>query len=111
MSYYSIIEVVQGDHGYELNLQLTKKVEGTVFILIGATMVEIVVYEREATNYKIKETCTVTDGLEGKIKYTVQDGDFDEAKLYKVDVVATFSGRVETAKGLTLKVKEKPPVS
>jgi len=111
MSYSSTLDVVQNDYGYDLEFQL-KDASNNAVDLTGATEVKIFVAEAGAQTAKVVGDCVVTDASNGLVKYTVQDGDFDEGnKEYQVEIELHFVGSVLTARGVTIYVVSELPES
>lgn len=111
MSYVNHLEVVQNDYGYDLEFELTDAEDNAVD-LTGNTSVKVFIAEIDAVLAKVSGTCTVTDATNGLCKYTVEDGDFDVAnKTYMVEIEVAYSGKIVTAKGITIYVKEELPES
>jgi len=107
MANYTKTKIVRAvnDFGDDIPLQALDE-DGTVFDLTNYT-VKWRVAEPDATTYKLLGTCSAVTLAEGKVKYTVQDGDFDEApKTYNTMLVATKSGVEVKFEGVTLVIKE-----
>ena len=108
MSYEESINVVKGDYGYDLEFKVYDA-EDNVVDLTGAT-VSIKIYEPGASSSKISSTAQVTSASQGECKYTVQEGDFDEAgKVYHVELELDYGTKVVTAKGVTITVVSEAP--
>jgi len=108
MSYKDEIEVWQGDYGYDINAQLTDD-EGNPFDLTGYTVV-VRAAVQDATTKKWDRTCTITDATNGKVKWTVQSGDFDTAgEILTLTFVATKTGVEVSFGGLQIKVLWRVP--
>lgn len=110
-TYKEEIEVWVDDYGYDINAQLTDD-EGNVFDLTGYTVV-VRVTEPNATNSKFQSNCTITDAANGKVKFTVADGNFDVAgQTYAAVFIATKTGVEVSFGGLQIYCNWKPqPVS
>jgi len=108
MSYEESINVVKGDYGYDLEFKVYDA-EDNVVDLTGAT-IAIKIYEPGASSSKISSTAQVTSATQGECKYTVQEGDFDEAgKVYHVELELNYGNKVITAKGVTITVVSEAP--
>lgn len=109
MSYVQEIYVVKNDYGYDLEFKITD-VSGENLPLTGATAIKVFIAEPETTVAKVVDDCTPTDEEAGECKYTVQDGDFDEAdKIYEAEIEVTYSDKVVTAKGVIIHVERELP--
>jgi len=110
MSYVSSITVTQNDKKYDLEFKI-EDVEGSPVDLTGATAVKVFIAEPGASKAKVAGDCVVTNATQGECKYTVQEGDFDEApKYYQVEVEITYiDGKVVTAKGVLIHVTPELP--
>ena len=110
MEYVDQVELVQNDYGYDLEFQVTD-VSGQPVPLEGASIM-LFVAEAGSSKAKVVGSCQVTDAPNGKCKYTVQEGDFDEGnKVYLAELEITYSGMVITARGLKIKVVPELPES
>jgi hypothetical protein len=90
-TYKNEIEVGQNDFGYPINMQVTDS-DGEAFPLTDYA-VQWQVTEYGKTTPKFTGDCTVTEESEGKIKYDVLEGNFDEAdKIYATVILATKTG-------------------
>ena len=108
MSYVTSLNVVEGDYGYDLEFKVYDA-EDNVVDLTGAT-VTIKIYEPGASSSRVSSTAEVTDPTQGECKYTVQEGDFDEAgKVYHVELELDYGNKVITAKGVTITVVSEAP--
>lgn len=106
-TYKDKIEVWLDDYGYDINAQLTDD-EGNVFVLTGYTVV-VRGSEPDATASKFQNSCTITDAANGKVKWTVPTGDFDDpGKTYIVTFIATKVGVEVSFGGFTIEVGWKP---
>jgi hypothetical protein len=111
MSYVTSIQVVQNDYGYDLEFQLTDA-SGAAVDLTGATAVKVFIAEPGKTVAKVVGDCTVTNPTGGLCKYTVLNGDFDEAeKEYVAEIEVAYAGKVVTARGVVIKVAAELPES
>jgi len=108
MSYRDSINVVEGDYGYDLEFKVYD-IEDNAVDLTGAT-VRIKIYEPGASSSKISSIAEVTSATEGECKYTVEEGDFDEAgKVYHVELELDYGNKIVTAKGVTITVVPQAP--
>jgi len=97
---------VKDDFGDDIPLQALDD-DGKAFDLSTYTSIKWRVAEPDATTYKILGTCVPVTASEGKVKYTVADGDFDEApKTYNSMLVATKTGVEVKFEGVTVVVRE-----
>ncbi len=114
MSYEKEIELVENTFGKDVNLQAQDK-DGNAVDLTGCT-VKWVVYKFGATSAVLIVTCTAVDLANGKVKYSLQSGDWGSGKLeapqeYKSSLVATKTGYQEEFQDLTVKTLEAAPSS
>ena len=108
MSYEESISVVEGDYGYDLEFKVYDA-EDNVVDLTGAT-ISIKIYEPGASSSKVSSTAEIVNASQGECKYTVQQGDFDEAgKVYHVELELDYGNKVVTAKGVTITVVSEAP--
>jgi len=100
---------VQNDYGDDIPLQALDDDGNAVDLssYSGAGEIKWRVAEPDATSYKLLGTCVGVTLSEGKVKYTVQDGDFDEApKTYNTMLVAAKSGSELKFEGVTLVIRK-----
>jgi len=91
-TYKDEIEVGQNDYGYPVNMQVTDS-NGDAFPLTGGYTVKWQVTPYGSNTPKFTGDCTITEESEGKIKYDVVEGNFDEAdKIYATLILATKTG-------------------
>lgn len=113
MSYVNKLSLVQNDYGYDLEFQLTdSQTPAQPVDLTDASTIKVFVAESGASKAKVVGDCTPTNEENGECKYTVEEGDFDEApKVYVVEIEVTYAGKVVTAKGLVLMIGSELPES
>jgi len=96
---------IQNDFGDDIPLQALDE-DGEPVNLTDYT-VKWRVAEPDASAYKLLGTCDLVTAVEGKVKYTVGDGDFDEApKTYNTMLVCTKTGVEVKFEGVTLVIRE-----
>jgi len=101
--------LTRGDKGFDLNFQVLQN-DGKTPVDISTASVKFKMALPGAGENKIDATCTVTDGPNGKCKYTVQLGDLDMADSYVGELEVTFTAdKALTAKLGTIKVEEDLP--
>jgi hypothetical protein len=111
--YVSNLTLKQNDFGYDLEFSLTDADDKPVD-LTDATEIKVFIAERNATVAKVVGVCApVGDEKEGICKYTVKNGDFDEApKEYEVEVeVAYDTTKNVTAFGVLINIEKELPES
>ena len=109
MSYSDSIQVVANDYGYDLEFQILDA-EGNAVDLTGLVSGKVKIYEPGASSAKVNASITVVDTENGLCRYQVKEGDFDVAgKTYHVEIELTYSSKVVTAKGVTIKVLPEAP--
>lgn len=70
-----------GDIGTELTMTIT---ENGSFVDISGAQSKDFHFEKPGGNEIIKSASFVTDGSDGQLQYTVQDGDLDESGLWAI---------------------------
>jgi len=113
-TYEEEIEIVEGTFGKDVNLQAQDS-EGTGVDLAGGT-VTWHVYQAKGTVNALLGTCVAVDLTLGKVKYTLQSGDWGTLKLvggveYKSSLVAKKSGYQEEFPNLKVTTIEQAPTS
>jgi hypothetical protein len=78
--------------GFDLNFQIVQS-DGATPVDISTATVKFKMALKGGSTNKIDATCTVTDGPNGKCKYTVQAGDLDTAGTYQAELEVTFSSQ------------------
>jgi co-chaperonin GroES (HSP10) len=84
------IKVIKGDKGYDLNFTLQKS-DGTALDLTGATLL-FKVQKQDSNSLKFSSGMTVIDANQGKCKYNVKEGDFDEVGKYYGEIEVNYGG-------------------
>ena len=113
MTYVEAIHVKQNDCLYDLPLQC-QDADGNGESIAGYATIKLMVYQTGESSCKLEttENISVTDETTGKISYEVQDGDFDEAGSYRVEIEVTFdSGKVLTYPNFRIEVDAEAPES
>lgn len=82
-------DYVRGDRGFDLTFQIFNA-DGTVADITGST-IKFKVRGLTATILKIDAACTITDGPNGKCKYTVLAADFDTEGDFLAELEVTYS--------------------
>jgi hypothetical protein len=85
-----VIVLTRGDMGFDLLFQLVQS-DGKTPVDISTATVVFKMMPGGGSSCKIDKTCTITDGPNGKCKYTIQSGDLDTVGLYQAELQATFS--------------------
>lgn len=100
------IEVIQGDYGYDINFTLQDD-DGNIENITGATLT-FKAQRQGSSTINVSGTMTIVDGASGQCKYTVQNGDFDEAGEYYAEIELN-AGKVVTWSGFTVVVAKQLP--
>ena len=83
------IKVVQNDQFFILDFTLTAN-DGTAIDLTGSAIV-IEIQNTSKTSLKFTGQMVITDAINGKCKYIVQPGDFDQPGKYYGQIKVTFA--------------------
>jgi hypothetical protein len=95
--------------GFDLNFQVLQS-DGTTPVDISTATVKFKMMQGGGSSSKIDVTCTITDGPNGKCKYTIQLGDLDTVGLYQAELQVTFSSTKRLTAGLdTIQVQADLP--
>jgi Ni,Fe-hydrogenase III component G len=77
----------QGDIGTELIFTINDK-NGKIVDLLEASQASIII---KAKNHYVKDVCEILEPKnEGKVKYTIQEGDLAVAGDYEIEIVLSF---------------------
>lgn len=101
-----IIEVFQGDKGYDINFTL-KDADDVVIDISGATLLLNVQKQGEAT-VKFAGAMSIVSGTAGTCKYTPAATDFDEVGDYYAEIQITFSGGTKILTLGDIVIRSKP---
>ena len=101
------LTLVRGDKGFDLEFTV-QEADGTVFDLTGATVKFKMALPQNA-QLKIDGLCTITDPLDGKCKYTIQDGDLDTSGTYVAELEITIGAKVITVTDIIVKIVKDLP--
>lgn len=102
------INVYQNDKGYDIDFTL-KDANEVAVDLTGATLIFRTQKQGEAAQ-KFAGNMALVVAASGTCKYTVVDGDFDEAGDYYAEIQATFGGgKVITFGDIVVHVKPELP--
>lgn len=110
MGYKYNIKVVKNDYGYNLPLKALDE-GGTVVNLTDATSIKLKVALPDATTCLFIGTCTADDAVNGLCHYTVQSGDFDTVETYNAELKITYTTKVITCRGLSIRVLKELPAT
>lgn len=106
----SDIELIRNDVGFDIEFEVDDA-DGVDVDLTDST-VKFKMWKAGASTCKINSSCTLTTPAEGKCKYTVQSDDLDTAGDYEAELEITYtSGKIITASGITVKIKEDAPAT
>ncbi|MFC1709488.1 hypothetical protein ACFL2J_05510 [Candidatus Omnitrophota bacterium] len=97
------MEIRQGDYGYDI-IFTVKNPDGTVVDLSTATEIKIFVATVDTYRNILNGDCVVTDGVNGKCKYSVVTGDFEDIGNYYGALRITFPASRRTTKNLAITV-------
>jgi hypothetical protein len=82
--------LTRGDKGFDLQFQVLQS-DGKTPVDISTATVMFKMALPNATENKIDGNCAITDGPNGKCKYTVRSGDLDTAGSYEAELEVTFA--------------------
>ena len=86
------LAIRQNDYGYDLTFTVQKS-DGTLFDLTGVTSVRFKAVNADNFRTKVNQTALiVSPPTNGQVKYTVQDGDFDEEGNFKGGLTLIYAG-------------------
>ena len=102
------INVFQNDRLYDIDFTL-KDANDVVVDLTGSTLI-FRAQKQGASVQKFAGNMTIVDAVSGTCKYTVADGDFDEAGDYYAEIQVTFGGgKIITFGDIVVHVKPELP--
>ena len=81
-----------GDEGTPFTLTVYSR-DGTVLDISSASPIDIYLYKPDGSKLE-KEGAFVTDGTDGKMKYTIETGIFDTAGQWSIQGRVTFINAV-----------------
>jgi hypothetical protein len=90
------ITLTRGDWGFDLNFQALKNDGKTPLPITGSTVRFKMLREGQTQN-TINALCTITDGQNGRCKYTVGQLDLDAVGTYTAELEFTFPNKILTA--------------
>ena len=82
-------EIRKGDIGTVFEYTIY---DGSTIVDVSTTSSKLLKFFKPDKSIVSKTASFVTDGTDGKIKYTTVSGDLDQAGPWKVQAVLTFSG-------------------
>jgi len=89
--------LTQNDKGFDIPFQIVDR--NNVPVNISGVTVKFIMKKIGVATPKINVQCTITEGTQGKCKYTVLEGDLDTPGRYDAELEVTFaSDKVLTAK-------------
>lgn len=106
-----IIEVLEGDKGYDINFTL-KDADAVAIDITSATLL-LKTQRQGETALKFSGSMAIVSGTAGTCKYTVAATDFDEPGDYYGEIEVTFSGgnKILTFSDIVFRVKRQLPRS
>ncbi len=105
----TLIDITKDDKGYDLSFALTDY-NGDVVNLNTVSSISFKVQIPGEESLKFAGDMEVVDSSAGEVKYTVKDGDFDEAGKYYAEIEVTFEdGQVITYGDMIIKAKSDLP--
>jgi len=99
------ITIPRGDYGFDLDFTIQKDDE-TPYVLTGYTITMKVWPPDVSGSPILSEACTPDVEASGTCHYTVQNGDFDNAGDYLIEIELTQDGKVESTRNYTLRVED-----
>lgn len=84
------IEIKKGNYGIDLEFEV-KNPDGTPFDLTGYT-VTLKVWKPGKATLSLSATCEIIDAANGKCRYTVKEGDFQEVGDFYAELELTKAG-------------------
>lgn len=105
------MKVNKGDYGFDIIITITDE-NGNVQNLSGLdlTSTKFKVWKPGDTTNKIDATVQFyTDGTDGKLRYTVQQGDFDTEGVYLAEIKLVWANKVITVDLGEIEVTETAP--
>jgi hypothetical protein len=99
------LELNQGDFGWGINFTVNKK-DGTAKDLTGLTVTWKIWNDN---GLHLSGGCTLVDAAQGKCKYTLQDGDFDDLEEYNWLLQLTKTGYKKDTKTYSAIVEPTAP--
>jgi hypothetical protein len=97
------VSMVRGDWGFDIKFQIFQSNGKTPADITGATVKFKMMREGQSEN-KIDGACTITDGPNGRCKYTVMESDLDTVGIYTTELEVTFADKVLTVRLETIEV-------
>ncbi len=89
-----MVEIQKGEYGFDLIISITDQ-NGNAVDLSGLDLnnTKLKIWKDGSSTLKIDSTVSFyTDGTDGKLKYTVKNGDFDEEGIYHAEIVLIWPG-------------------
>ncbi|MCF7819884.1 MAG: phage baseplate upper protein [Candidatus Pacebacteria bacterium] len=105
----TIIDITKDDKGYDLFFSLTDY-NGEAVNLNGVSSILFKAQVPGESELKFSGEMNIIDSPGGEVKYTVQEGDFDEAGKYYAEIEATFEdGQLVTYGDIVINCKSDLP--
>lgn len=106
----SDIELIRNDVGFDIEFEVDDA--DSVDVDLTDSTVKFKMWKPGVSTCKINSACTITTASEGKCKYTVQANDLDSEGNYDAELEITYtSGKIITASGISVEVKEDAPAT
>jgi hypothetical protein len=94
-----MVVLTRGDMGFDLNFEIDQA-DGKTPVDISTATVKFKMMRQGSKTNKIDANCTITDGPNGKCKYTVQSTDLDTVGEYAAELEVTFNANKVLTAGL-----------
>lgn len=101
------ITVKKGDYGYNLNFTV-KDSDGAAFNLTSYTITFKVWTQGKPGTLLVNAACTIDVAASGTCHYTIVDGDFPIAAVYKWELELTKTGVKDSTESANLTVNDSP---
>lgn len=104
------IELIRNDVGFDIEFEINDA-DGVDVNLTDST-IKFKMWKPGVATCKINGSCTITDASKGECKYTVLTDDLNTAGNYDAELEITYtSGKIITASGISVKIKEDAPAT
>jgi len=104
-------ELIRNDKLFDLEFQILDA-DGTAVDLTGYSTIRFKMMIAGGDVLKINGVCSVTNAIEGRCKYTIQDGDLDTAGDFDAEIEITYtSGKVITTGRFYIRILEDLPAA
>jgi elongation factor P hydroxylase len=100
------MEITAEDYGYDINFTV-KKADNTALSLTGISKVKFQVVSADDSRSILDVDCVVVEAGTGKVKYTVQNGNFNKADQFLGALELQYTTKRITTKKFFMTVKKK----